>query len=128
MHFTLPRRLILSCLCSFDLIVEPDKQKSMGSTFQYALALCLWEFFHAFLSSADFFFKINFSKIPSECQTVWFQISPNILSGLIWVQTVCKGYQQTILVGKELTQIFLIFFWISPSFRIQNSDIVACEQ
>ena len=22
--------------------------------------------------------------------------------GLIWVQTVCKGYQQPILVGKEL--------------------------
>ena len=27
-------------------------------------------------------------------QTVWFQIRPDILSGLIWVQTVCKGYQQ----------------------------------
>ena len=24
------------------------------------------------------------------------------MSGLIWVQTVCKGYQQTSLVGKEL--------------------------
>ena len=26
----------------------------------------------------------------------------NILSGLIWIQTVCKGYQQTTLLGKEL--------------------------
>ena len=24
------------------------------------------------------------------------------MSGLIWVQTVCKSYQQTTLVGKEL--------------------------
>ena len=40
--------------------------------------------------------------IPSECQTVCIQIRPDILSGLIWVQTVCKGYQQTTLVTKEL--------------------------
>ena len=32
--------------------------------------------------------------MPSRCQTVWIQIRPNILTGLIWVQTVCKGYQQ----------------------------------
>ena len=29
-------------------------------------------------------------------------LRPDILSGLIWVQTVCKGYEQTTLVGKEL--------------------------
>ena len=38
-------------------------------------------------------------SIPSECQTVWIQIKPNILSGLIKVQTVCKGYQQTTKVN-----------------------------
>ena len=27
---------------------------------------------------------------------------PDILSGLIWVQTVCKGYQQMTLEDKEL--------------------------
>ena len=27
---------------------------------------------------------------------------PDVVSGLIWVQTVGKGYQQTTLVGKEL--------------------------
>ena len=37
--------------------------------------------------------------IPSECQTVWIQIRPNVLSGLIWVQSVCKSYQQTALGG-----------------------------
>ena len=37
------------------------------------------------------------------------------MSGLIWVQSVCKGYQQTTLVGKELKYLssagcFLEFF------------------
>ena len=38
----------------------------------------------------------------SECQPVWIKIRPDILSGLIWVQTVCKGYRQTTLGDKEL--------------------------
>ena len=29
-----------------------------------------------------------------QCQTVWIQIRTNNLSVLIWLQTVCKGYQQ----------------------------------
>ena len=42
------------------------------------------------------FFKLTFLKkklsgISSEGQTVWNQIRPDILSGLIWVQAVCKG-------------------------------------
>ena len=53
-----------------------------------------------------FFFKINFfwkilSGIPPECQTDWIKIRPDILSDLIWVQSVCKCYQQTTLGGKE---------------------------
>ena len=52
-----------------------------------------------------FFFNINFLKkilsgIPSECQTDWIQIRPDKRSGLIWVQSVCKGYEQTALVGR----------------------------
>ena len=31
----------------------------------------------------------------SGSQTVWIQIRPDSLSGLIWVQTICKSYQQT---------------------------------
>ena len=34
-----------------------------------------------------------------ECQTVWIQIGTDILSVPIWVQTVCKGYQQTLKVA-----------------------------
>ena len=30
----------------------------------------------------------------SEGQTVWIQIKTNVLSVLIWAQTVCKGYQR----------------------------------
>ena len=39
-------------------------------------------------------FEKDLSAMPSECQTVWIQIRPDFLSGLIWVQTVCKDYQQ----------------------------------
>ena len=60
-----------------------------------------------FLLSADFvlinqLFRRILSEILSECQTVWVWTRPDILSGHIWVQTACKGYQQTTLVGKEL--------------------------
>ena len=57
-------------------------------------------------SSADFFKNLLFQKtisgIPSVCENIWIQIRPDVMSRLIWVQTVCKGYQQMILEGKEL--------------------------
>ena len=65
-----------------------------------------WAIMHVFFPSADFFQNQHFQKIlsaiPSEYQTVCTQIRPDILSGLIWVQTVCKDYQQATPVGKEL--------------------------
>ena len=36
------------------------------------------------------------------CQTDWIQIRSDILSGLIMVQSVRKGYEQTTLEGDEL--------------------------
>ena len=59
---------------------------------------------HAFCRLLIFFFKINFFEknipgISPECQTVWIQVRPDILSGLIWAATVCNGNQQTTLVG-----------------------------
>ena len=52
------------------------------------------EIVHAFSSVADFFQNQLFQKIllrmTCECQTDWIQIKPDILSGLIWFQTVCK--------------------------------------
>ena len=62
-----------------------------------------WVIFHAFRSSADFFQNQFFWKIlsgmPLECQTVWIQMRPDILSGLIRAQTFCK---QTTLGGKDI--------------------------
>ena len=43
-----------------------------------------------FLSASTFFLNI----LSGMHLTVLIQIRPNILSGLIWIQTVCKGYQQ----------------------------------
>ena len=81
----------------FDLI----SQQCMSYTFCF-----LGNIFHAFCRLQIFFKIIYFEKFFQEyhhSQTVWIQIRPNILSGLMWVQTVCKGYQQTTLGGKELT-------------------------
>ena len=45
--------------------------------------------FFCFLS-ADHFQKKKFSRISYHlCQTIWTQIRPDILSGLIWVQALC---------------------------------------
>ena len=67
---------------------------------KYSIVSAYWVIMHFFLSSADFFQNQLFEeRKPSECQTVWIQIRPEVLSGLIWIQIVCKGYQQTTLVG-----------------------------
>ena len=64
---------------------------------------------HAFLLSAEFFSKSTFSK-KNSMENIRVSSSldpddrPNILSGKIWVQAVCKVYPQTILAGKELIQ------------------------
>ena len=59
------------------------------------------------LSSADIFFQNqfvcccfsqkHFSRLSVESQAVWILMIPDVLSGLIWVQIVCKVYQQTAL-------------------------------
>ena len=68
-----------------------------------------WVILLDFLSSADFFQNQLFPKIlpgiPSEFQTIWIQIGTDVLSVLIRVRTVCEGYQQTALVGKELISV-----------------------
>ena len=63
--------------------------------------------------------------MPSGCQTDWIQIRPHILSGLILVQTVCKGYQQSTLeksplVAKELNtkQLVDTSFWLKPLLKL----------
>ena len=45
------------------------------------------------------FFRINFFKKDFQehyqSQFIWIQIRTDIMSVLIWVKTVCKGYQKT---------------------------------
>ena len=46
------------------------------------------------------------SGITTERQTVWIRIRPDLLLGLIGIQTVRKfGYKQMTLVDKELSQM-----------------------
>ena len=73
----------------------------------WSLTLCQLGNFTCFLSAPDFNQnQFNIQKIlsqkPSECQIVLTQIRPVETSGLIWIQTICKCYHNTTLVGKEL--------------------------
>ena len=78
-------------------------------------ALPSGKFFKLFLSSADYFFKINFfrkilSGIPSECQTDQLQIKPDILSGLIWVQSAEDNELKAIFWFLYVSQFFDTLF------------------
>ena len=56
------------------------------------LTICMLDIFFMILCRLLTFFKIDFiqkkSGSLSECQTVWRQIRTDVLSVLIWVQTV----------------------------------------
>ena len=78
-------------------------------------------------------FKKNTLAISTECQTVWIQIRPNTLSGLIWAQTVCKGYQLTALRRKEvrvrslLDPYFLFLLHFLDNHRLGLTVIITLE-
>ena len=48
------------------------------------------------------------------------------MSGLIWVQTVCKGYQHVTLIGKEC-KIPSIFFHATFTVLIKENQIRWCK-
>ena len=88
---------------------------------------------HAFWSSVDFFFKLTFSK-KSFRNTIRVSNSldpDQAWSGLIWVQTVCKGYQQTTKIstsGKRVT--YNCSRWDSKFFYCFSEKIrlgISCE-
>ena len=87
------------------------------------LTLCPLGNFSCFLSFADILenqvFRKILSGIASECQTNWIQIRPYVLSGLIWVQSVCKGYEQSTLVGNELKE---------KSLRLETGPLELCKK
>ena len=57
--------------------------------------------------------------MSSECQTVWIQIRPDILSGPIWVQHVCKSFCRLAAFFK--INFFKKFF--HECIRVSNSLI-----
>ena len=63
-----------------------------------ALTLWMLGFVRAFFSFVDILHKINnfktFLEYYHHSVEVWIQMRPAIMSGLVWVQTVCKSYQQ----------------------------------
>ena len=66
-------------------------------------------------------------SLPSRSQTIWIQIRPDIMSGLILVQTVCKSLQQTTKVapaGKELNtkQLIDTTIWLKPWLKLISFD------
>ena len=64
-------------------------------------------FFMPFLSSADFFQNQLLKKIQEyhlSVKQIGSRSGPILLSGLVWVQSVCKGYKQSTQVGKELSK------------------------
>ena len=67
--------------------------------------------FACFLSSAEIvkinFFKKLFQEYHQSVKTVWTHIRPNKMSGLVWVQTVCRVYQQTIKVATSRERVIL---------------------
>ena len=72
-----------------------------------------WVIFHVSLPSADFFFQNQLfvkilSGLPPMCQNSLDPDQTRRFAVLIWFQTVCKGYQQTTLVGKELKDTICI--------------------
>ena len=83
--------------------------------------------FVCFLVIFEFFLKINFFKknlsgIPLECQTVWIQIRLDVLMGLIWIKTVCKGYLQMTKVatsGERVSKTTYLVIWLKFPIGLQ---------
>ena len=69
--------------------------------------MLLWSF--AYFSQNYFFQKLN-SGTQLECQRIWIQVRTDVLSDLIWVQTVCKGYQQMTKVATRRKGFLWIFY------------------
>ena len=85
-------------------IENPSESKELRR--KDGLIYCMLSSFECNLSPADFFkisfFKKIFHKCHQRAKQLGSRSSPTKISGLIVVQTVFKGYQQTALACKEL--------------------------
>ena len=110
-------RISQKCYCKAVLAVEVIWILSVICNY---LTLCMLGkicmLFYLFIVCGFFFFNFFFqnylSGIPSECQTIWIQI---------WVQTVCKGYQQMTKVATSGERVRYAIIW---HFRI--NVVCAC--
>ena len=80
-------------------------------------------FLHSLLLCHILLFGCWLFPIPCGCQTIWIRIRPDMLSGLIWVQTVCKGYQQTTKVVLSSQRVKYktacwYLFWLKPWLKL----------
>ena len=69
----------------------------MGQDTFINLTLCMSGNLAYLMLSADFiclFYFLNLSCVPSQCQTFWTQIKPDIMLNLILVQTVGDARSQ----------------------------------
>ena len=97
-----------NCKCIYLLYFLTDFNKNSAKQFWSINFVFNWQMlscnslppgklFHAFLSPA-FFFKINFfEKFFQGYHHSVKQIGSDILSALIWIQSVCKVYEQMAL-------------------------------
>ena len=67
------------------------------SSGKYFILFCLLLIFF----NINFFEKL-FQEYHLSVKQRWIQIRPDVLSDLIWVQIVCKSYQQTTLGDKRV--------------------------
>ena len=67
-----------------------------------------WVIFHAFVSSADFLQNYFFQKILRVPDCLDPDHRMYILSVLIWIQTVCKDYQQMTKVAASKKRAIMV--------------------
>ena len=67
--------------------------------------------------------KKHFINTICNCQMVWIQIMPDMLSGLIWVQTVCKDNQQmTTFACFVIFHVFIVVCFFSKLAFSKNAS------
>ena len=78
-----------------------------------------------------FFLNKLFQKMFQEyhqCQTVWIEVRLDILLGLVWVQTVCKGDQQMTKVATSGEIVKLVILLRNSCFLHKSNlpSIIYC--
>ena len=82
---------------------------------KYVSFCCCMLFCRLLIFFKIIFFPKNSFKITMKV-SVWIKIRSDIMSGLIWVQAVCKGYQQTTKVGRSYGICLFVFFRVSLEY------------